>query len=152
MSILTIFSTGWSIISSFFKSSSTGTTASKTATIISIILGIIVFILLIIIHFKNGSIDDLKKDLILSQSNVELLQHTIDEQNKAIESSRADYKKISEEFGRLGNILDERYAKLMVKEGEKFRAAKCEDKITMLQLSFVDFKNKLNEEVANEQQ
>ena len=94
----------------------------------------------------------MKKDLILSQSNVELLQHTIDEQNKAIESSRADYKKISEEFGRLGNILDERYAKLMVKEGEKFRVAKCEDKITMLQLSFVDFKNKLNEEVENEQQ
>lgn len=150
MSILSLVSTGWSIVSGLFSGGSDGSKSSKTAIIIAIILGIIVFILLIIIHFKNDSIESLEKDLVLSRSNVEILQQTIEEQNKAIDNARADYKKITDEFGRLGNILDERYAKLVVKEGEKFRAAKCEDKLTMLQLSFVDFKDKLNEEIRSE--
>ena len=130
---------------SLFKSSD-----GKNPNYLVIILMVASFVLILTIGYLQGQIRDLQKELAVCEVNVKLLQTTIDEQNDAIEASRADYKLISEEFGRLGNALDERYSKLVVKQNEKFKQASCQDKLDMIKASFEDFKRQLNIEIRRE--
>ncbi|WP_432645073.1 hypothetical protein [Methanobrevibacter sp.] len=138
-------SIAFSAITSLFKSDD-----GKGANWVTIILCLFSFVLILTIGYLQGQIRDLNIEVTQHKQNIALLKVTIAEQNDAIEASRADYKLISEEFGRLGNVLDERYSELVIKEGEKFRKAECNDKLEMIKSSFESFKHQLNIEIRRE--
>lgn len=138
-------SIAFSAVTSLFKSDD-----GKSANWVTIILLCFSFVLILVVGYLQGQISDLNIEVAQHKQNIALLKVTIAEQNDAIEASRADYKLISEEFGRLGNVLDERYSELVIKEGEKFRKAGCNDKLDMLKQSFYDFKQQLNLEIRRE--
>lgn len=142
------FSLIFSVIKSFF--SGTGSNDSNKNNIIIVILFIITAILLLFI----GKLQNDKKDLQimweLAKNNNIVLETIIADQNEAIENSRANYQQIANEFGRLGNVLDKRYSELVIKEGNKFKQAQCDDKLDMLVQSFNLFKIELNKEIQRE--
>ena len=137
--------TAFSAITGLFKSGSSG-----GVNIGMIVLTIIVGILLFIIGLLASNVDKLKAEIITYKQQIVVLETSLEEQNTAIENSRADYKRIADEFGRLGNVLDQRYSNIVIKDGEKFVKAQCEDKLDMLKQSFDLFKIELNKEIANE--
>ena len=137
--------TAFSAITGLFKSSDSG-----GINIGMIVMSILAGILLVIIGFLQSNIEKLKTEITIHKQNIIVLETSLEEQNNAIEASRADYKRIADEFGRLGNVLDTRYANIVIKNGEKFVTAQCEDKLDMLKQSFDLFKIELNKEIANE--
>lgn len=142
------FSVIFSVIKSFF--SGTGSNDSNKNNIIIVILFIITAILLLFIGKLQNDKKDLQIMLELAKNNNIVLETIIADQNEAIENSRANYQQIANEFGRLGNVLDQRYSELVIKEGNKFKQAQCEDKLDMLVQSFNLFKIELNKEIQRE--
>lgn len=133
-----------SFVTGFFKNSDGNTNYTN---IISSIFSVIA---LFIILYLNDKVTDLKVELAQCESNVKIMQIIIDEQNEAIENSRANAAIIGQELTKLSSALDNRYSEIMIKEGHEFRQATCDEKLEFLVGSFENFKSYMIKELEGE--
>lgn len=138
-------------VTSLFKNSDNKGSGGNWNLMTSILL-LFSFILLLVIGYLKDQIRDLNEQVGIKNHTIAILHNIIDEQNESIEASKANYELINSEFGRLSNIIDDRYNKYILKESEKFKGAVCEHKLNMLTKSFIDFKQQLVNEIRKEQE
>lgn len=136
-------------VTSLFKTNDNKSSGRNWNIIVSILL-LFSFILLLVIGYLKDQIRDLNEQIGINKHTIAILHNTIDEQNESIEASKANYELINYEFGRLSNIIDDRYNQYILKESEKFKNAVCEHKLNILTKSFIDFKQQLVNEINKE--